>query len=186
MYRLVTGASIQRSSSHDFQERINTMPVASEIANAAGGFKMNANLFEKSLEGLSAEEWQVCPSESSNALIWIAGHIVWARSRALGMMGTEWSKPWLGMFARGTKPADAAGCPTSAEVIAAWHEAKAALDAALEGISSEALAAAAPERVPSFDGKLSGTISFFAIHESYHVGQAAYVRKCLGHGQTAG
>jgi uncharacterized damage-inducible protein DinB len=162
------------------------MPVPTEIANAAGGFRMNANLFEKSLEGLSAEEWQACPNQSANALIWIAGHIVWARSRALGLLGADWSKPWLGLFARGTKPADAAECPSSDEVIAAWHEAKAALDAALENISSDALSASAPERIPSFDGKLSGTISFFAIHESYHVGQAAYVRKCLGHGQTAG
>jgi uncharacterized damage-inducible protein DinB len=162
------------------------MPVATEIVNAAGGFRINANLFEKSLEGISAAEWLACPNESANALIWIAGHIVWARSRALGLLGTEWSKPWLGLFARGTKPADATECPSSEEVIAAWHEVKAALDAALESISAEALSAPAPERIPSFDGKLSGTISFFAIHESYHVGQAAYVRKCLGHGQTAG
>jgi uncharacterized damage-inducible protein DinB len=167
-------------------ERINIMPAATEIANTAGSFRMNANLFEKSLEGLSAAEWQACPSESANALIWIAGHIVWARSRALGLLGTEWSKPWLPLFARGSKPADLADCPTSEEVIAAWQEVKAALDAALEGVSAEALSAPAPERIPSFDGKLGGTISFFAIHESYHVGQAAYVRKCLGHGQTAG
>jgi uncharacterized damage-inducible protein DinB len=162
------------------------MPAATEIANAAGGFRMNANLFEKSLEGISAEEWRCSPSESSNALMWIAGHIVWARSRALALLGIQWSKPWLARFARGAKQADAADCPTPEEVIDAWREAKAALDAALEGASAETLAAPAPERIPSFDGKLSGTIGFLAIHESYHVGQAAYVRKCLGHGQVAG
>jgi len=162
------------------------MPATTEIANTAGSFRMNANLLEKSLEGINAAEWQACPSESSNPLIWIAAHIVWARSRALSLLGTEWSKPWLASFARGAKPVNAAECPTSEEVIAAWNEVKAALDDALENVSAEALSAPAPERIPSFDGKLGGTISFFAIHESYHVGQAAYVRKCLGHGQTAG
>ena len=162
------------------------MPAVTEIANTAGSFRMNANLLEKSLEGISGAEWQACPSEASNPLIWIAGHIVWARSRALALLGAEWSKPWLTLYARGAKPASDAECPTPEEVIAAWHEVKAALEAALEKVSAEALSAPAPERIPSFDGKLGGTISFFANHESYHVGQAAYVRKCLGHGQTAG
>ena len=36
--------------------RIQIMPVATEIANAAGAFRFNAGLLEKSLEGLSAEE----------------------------------------------------------------------------------------------------------------------------------
>jgi hypothetical protein len=177
---------VQIVESNDIEESNNTMPAAAEIAQTAGSFRMNANLLEKSLEGINAAEWQACPSESSNPLIWIAGHIVWARSRALALLGTEWTKPWLALFARGVKPASGAECPTSDEVIAAWREVKAALDTALENVSAEALSAPAPERIPSFDGKLGGTISFFANHESYHVGQAAYVRKCLGHGQTAG
>jgi hypothetical protein len=162
------------------------MPVASPIANTAGSFKMNATLLEKSLEGINAAEWMACPSESSNPLIWIAGHIVWARSRALALLGTEWSKPWLALYARGAKTADGEECPTPEEVIAAWHEVKAIFDDALEDVTEEALSAPAPERIPSFDGKLGGTISFFANHESYHVGQAAYVRRCLGHGRVAG
>jgi hypothetical protein len=162
------------------------MPVASQIAHAAGSFNMNAKLLENSFEGLTPEEWQKCPGDRSNPMIWIAGHIVWARSRALALLGVEWSKPWLALFARGAKSDHGVECPTSEEVIAAWHEGKAALDAALENVTAEALSAPAPERIPSFDGKLGGTISFFANHESYHVGQAAYVRKCLGRGQTAG
>ena len=34
---------------------------------------------------------------------------------------------------------------------------------------------------PCLDGKLSGLINFMALHETYHVGQAAYVRSWLGH-----
>jgi uncharacterized damage-inducible protein DinB len=166
--------------------RILNMPVASQIAQANGSFRFNADLLDKSLEGVTAEEWGRCPCESSNSLTWIAGHIVWARSRTLAMMGTEWSKPWLPLFARGSKQAEAGDCPSSDEILAAWNEVKAVLDGALENASAEKLNAPGPERVPSFDGKLSGTIAFMANHESYHVGQAAYLRRWLGHGQISG
>jgi hypothetical protein len=162
------------------------MPVDSQIANAAGSFRMNAELFERSLEGLSPEEWRACPNESANAFIWIAGHIVWARSRAIGFLGSSWSRPWLPLFARGAKAAEPDQYPTPEEIVLAWHDVKASLSTALEDASAEALSAPSPPGPPSFDGKLSGLISFFAIHESYHVGQAAYVRRCLGRGQVSG
>jgi DinB superfamily len=162
------------------------MPVPTEIAHAARGFQMNAQLFEKSLEGLTSEEWCCCPSKSPNGLIWVAGHIVWSRSRALAFLGTQWSKPWLNQFERGAKPGEADQYPATEEIVAAWHEVKATLNAALENVSEEALAAPGPERVPSFDGKVSGLLGFFAWHESYHVGQMAYIRRCLGHTQVAG
>ncbi len=162
------------------------MPVPTEIANAAGSFRMNAELFEKSIAGLDPEEWNSCPNASSNALIWIAGHIVWARSRALTFMGAEWSRPWLPLFARGAKRVDLSEYPVPEEVAAAWHDVKARLNVALEQISVETLSAPGPERVPSFDGKMSGLLSFFALHESYHVGQAAFLRCWLGRGQAAG
>ncbi len=39
---------------------------------------------------------------------------------------------------------------------------------------------------PSADGKLSGTVNFMALHETYHVGQVAYVRSFLGHAGVMG
>lgn len=162
------------------------MPVPSQIAHAAASFQMNAQLLDKSLDGLSAEEWHKRPGDSSNSLIWVAGHIVWARSRVLMLLGKEWSRPWLSLFERGSKPGDAAGYPPLEELVAAWKEVKASLSEALEGASAEALAAPGPGKIPSFDGKLSGVVAFMAWHEGYHVGQAAYLRRWLGHGQVAG
>jgi hypothetical protein len=34
---------------------------------------------------------------------------------------------------------------------------------------------------PSSDGKESGIVDFLAIHETYHIGQASYLRGWLGH-----
>ncbi len=162
------------------------MPIPTQIAHAAASFRMNAQLLDKSFDGLSAEEWEKCPGDSSNNMIWIAGHIVWARSRVLMLLGKEWSRPWLDLFQRGSNPGDAAGYQSPEELVAAWEDVKTVLSPALEEASAEVLAAPGPEKIPSFDGKLSGVVAFLAWHEGYHVGQAAYLHRWLGHGQVAG
>jgi hypothetical protein len=162
------------------------MPVPSQIVHAAASFRMNAGLLSKSIDGLTAEEWHSRPGVSGNAMIWVAGHILWARSLTLRLLGKEWSRPWLARFERGSNPADAAGYPSPEEVAAAWKDVQTELSAALEEVSAETVSGPGPEKLPNFDGMLSGAIGFLAWHEGYHVGQAAYLRSWLGHGGVAG
>jgi uncharacterized damage-inducible protein DinB len=162
------------------------MPIASEIAVAANIYRQNHALLEKSIEGLTDEEWNRRPGDSSNSVLWVVGHIVWARSRAIQFAGGSWTKPWLPLFARGAKPLTPAEYPSPEEVVTGWKEASTSLTAALEEASPEVLSAPAPEKSPSFDGKMGGMVTFLASHEAYHVGQAAYLRCWLGHGRAAG
>ena len=92
----------------------------------------------------------------------------------------------LPLFARGSKVVDPIEYPPADEIVLAWKDVKASLCTAMEDVSEGALSAPGPEKVPSFDGKLSGLVSFFAFHETYHVGQACYLRRWLGHGQVIG
>ena len=162
------------------------MPVPSPIAQAAIQYGQNHDLLEKSFQGLSPDEWLKSPAECSNNLLWIAGHIVWARSMALGFLGSLWSRPWLSLFARGAKLVDPAQYPSQEEVITAWRDVSESLTAALENASVEALSAPSPVKSPSFDGKMSGLVSFLAFHETYHVGQICYLRCWLGHDGVVG
>ncbi len=162
------------------------MPVASQIAHAAGSYRFNAGLFEKSVDGLSPDDWHRRPGDCANAMIWVAGHIVWARSRTLFFLGKQWSKPWLQLFARGSMPGEDCAYPLPEEIVSAWHEVKAVLTVTLEETTAEALSVPGPEKLPSFDGMLSGAVSFMAWHETYHVGQTALLHRWLGHGQVAG
>lgn len=162
------------------------MSVIQEAAQTASTFRQNAQIFNKSAAGLAPGEWLQRPGERGNHLLWIMGHAMWSRSGVLKLLGCEWSRPWLGMFGRGAKLEDAARYPSPAEVTQAWQEVDGALTAAFEKCTAEKLATAAPERIPSFDGKLSGTLAFLAFHESYHAGQAAYLRTWLGHDGVAG
>ena len=85
------------------------------------------------------------------------------------------------LYARGEKCVDCPDAPKPKEVLEAWDESCARLNKAMEAASEELLdTPAARPGPPSADGKLSGTINFMVLHETYHVGQAAYIRSWLG------
>ncbi len=161
------------------------MPVPS-LSTAAHAYRQNAALLNKSFEGLTAEEWLASPKSTSNPELWILGHVVWARSMALKLLGSPWERPWLSLFARGAKLPEPSQYPSPEEMMLGWQEVCANLTTALEGATDEVLSAPTPEKSPSFDGKVGGMVTFLAFHEAYHVGQAAYLRCWMGHSQIVG
>ena len=162
------------------------MPIVPEFVTTAHIYKRNEALLAKAIEGLTAEQWTCRPQDSGNSALWVVGHIVWARSRALKLFGVSWTAPWLTHFERGSKAEDTSHYPSSDEVLTAWKEISAGMPAALEAASPEAMAAPAPPPSPSFDGTIGGLVSFLAMHETYHVGQAVYLRRLLGHDRVVG
>ena len=75
-----------------------------------------------------------------------------------------------------------AAYPSGHALLDGWKDAGELLAKALENAEEEKLAAPAPQPgPPSADGKLSGTVSFMAWHETYHVGQVSYLCCWLGH-----
>jgi len=166
------------------------MIAATELTVASQMFKCNNGYIAKGIDGLNDEEWQARPNETSNSMLWIVGHIVWARTMALKALGAPWAaaeaNPWLALFKRGSSPEAIAQYPAHEVVVGAWQDVDAALDVALEGTSEATLAASAGEKSPSFDGTIGGLINFLAHHEAYHAGQAAYLRRWLGHDGVAG
>jgi hypothetical protein len=162
------------------------MPIPSQIAGAAHNFQFNTGLFNKSIDGLTNEEWLRRPNDKSNHLMWIFGHVIWARGVMLKFLESEYSKPWFPLFARGAKLDESAQYPTPEEAKAAWEEITARLTAAMESVSEEVLSKPSPQGIPSPNGKVSGVAGFLAHHETYHLGQTAYLRSWLGHGGIVG
>lgn len=160
--------------------------MAETAGNLAGSFRFNAGIFDKAVEGIAPESWLLKPGAKSNHLLWIAGHLVWCRKMVLRMLGSECPRPWEKLFARGAKPVAPEEYPKPEEVLAAWSEVSKKLDEALDGVSPDLLAQSAPPQGPSFDGRISGSIAFLSAHESYHIGQMAYLRKWLGYSQAVG
>jgi len=163
------------------------MPVAPQITAAAAMFRQNDSLLPKAFEGMTAEEWNRRPNETTNSLLWEVGHMAWARERTLHFIGVDRSTPSLNEFARGKGCADTSKYPSPEELVEAWKEVSGVLTAALEAATVEMLSAPPPAQAPpSIDGTVGGIVSFMAYHETYHFGQAAYISRWLGHASLMG
>lgn len=139
---------------------------------------MNTRLFINALEGVTDEQAKHRISEHNNPFCWLATHTVWARYNICAMLGKPVTKnPYEGMFEkfRAYTPTDT--FPTMAEVKEEWNKASALLKEALETVTEEHLAADCPLKSPIGDHSFGGTIAFLAQHESYDLGQIAFLKK---------
>jgi hypothetical protein len=159
--------------------------MSTDFFNIAGIFKTNTELFKKTIQGIPPERWFASPGNDSNHLMWIAGHVVVHRGMVLRILGQEWSAPWQSLFVRGGSPVATEQYPAVEEIVRSWDEVSTQLASSLEGAPDEMLAQPSSKGI-TLDGKVSGKIAFLSLHECYHVGQMAYLRKWLGHGQTVG
>jgi uncharacterized damage-inducible protein DinB len=157
------------------------MPLSPRLEVASQSFSLNSSFLKQGLAGLTDEDWLKRPSDQANHILWIVGHITWSRAMVLARLGDKWTLPWMQLYGRGTKCVDCPEAPSPRSVMDAWEESCSRLKQAMESATEELLdTPAARPGPPSADGKLSGIVNFMALHETYHIGQAAYVRSCLG------
>ncbi|MCJ8164245.1 DinB family protein [Pontibacter sp. E15-1] len=141
---------------------------------------MNSRLFLNSLEGVTEEQATERISDHNNPLIWLATHTVWARYNMSMLLGKPAEhNPYDGKFDN-FRPYDAAeDYPSLAEVNAEWQKATALLAEALQSASEAHLAADCPIKSPIGDFTNAGTFAFLVQHESYDIGQMAFLKKYL-------
>ena len=143
------------------------MPLSPRLAVASSSFNLNASFLKQGLAGMSDADWVTRPNGHCNHIQWIVGHLAFSR--------------WMHLYARGAKCVESPEAPTPTEMMEAWEESCSRLNAALETASEDLLDMPAPKPgPPSADGLLCGTVNFMALHETYHVGQASFVRSWLG------
>jgi DinB superfamily len=157
-----------------------------DFRNVSGMFKANTDIISKAIADVQPEDWFRTPGDDSNHLMWLLGHVVIHRGQVLKTLGNDWNSSWAALFTRGSQRVDNAEYPTVAEMRAAWGEISQQLKAALREPSPDVLTKPTPEGPPSFDKTLSGTVAFYAFHDTYHAGQVSFLRKWLGYGQTIG
>jgi hypothetical protein len=69
--------------------------------------------------------------------------------------------------------------PGKDELERAWREAGVLVRDALSGVTEATLSRSGP-RLPGSDGTVLGGVAFLLQHESYHIGQLAYIRRMYG------
>lgn len=149
------------------------------IDGAKESFRTSGDYIVRMVEDLSDEEWFKRPAENLNHMAWIVGHIIWARGAMVTHLGAEFTEPWLSKFARGEKLQLQSEYPSPADLKKGLRDVSTALSTAFDNVTPETLQKPV-ERIPTADGKISGMANFLALHDTYHVGQASYLRSWLG------
>jgi hypothetical protein len=152
-------------------------PLVSQSSQLYG---ISTALVERALRDFSDEEARQRIEGNSNCMLWLFAHLTAARCSLAGMLGVRKDVAWREYFGKGSKGDDFARYPTLAEVRQVWREITPLLVQGLETASDEQLSATPPRDFPIPDKTMRGAILFLAYHESYHVGQMSYLRKCLG------
>ena len=148
-------------------------------------FAFSDPLIHQALEGLTQEELWRPLTPSNNPLIWVAGHIVQTRAMVLQMLGQQADTGWGCLFDRGAKLGDPGHYPSGSEVARVMNGITPRLHAALAVLEDEQLNRPSSLPIPGLK-TLTDELAFFALHDAYHVGQLAYLRKGLGYPGLAG
>jgi len=157
-----------------------------DFKNISGMFRTNTDIINKAIADVQTEDWFRTPGDDSNHMMWLLGHVVVHRGQVLKVLGVDWNSSWASLFARGSQRVNDAEYPTVDEMRAAWDEISQQLNSTLREPAPDVLTRAAPQGAPSFDKTTSGTVAFYAFHDTYHTGQLSFLRKWLGYGQTIG
>jgi uncharacterized damage-inducible protein DinB len=149
-------------------------------------FRTSDQLFHRAVDGIKREDLLRRPHDGSNPLIWVAGHAMTARGSLAKIVGERVENQWSDLFARGAAVDSNDIYPEVTEIISLWDTVTEKLMSGLEQLSDDELAQPAPFPIPTGDNTKRGAIVFLNYHETYHIGQMAYLRKWLGYSQLVG
>lgn len=151
--------------------------VAGPLANI---FATNDSFINRSIAGLSEDDLWHRPTSQCNPIFWLLGHVVHTRGAALRMLGDDFRTGWGDKFQRGSSIQDRTFYPSFSEVERFRVETKDRLATRLATVTDEHLSREATGHALPNCRIVADQIAFLGLHEAYHVGQMAYVRKMLG------
>ena len=140
-------------------------------------FNLNDRLFHNALEGVTQEQADERISGHNNPPTWIAAHTVSTRYLALMVLGRPAQDPYQDLFENFKGYDPALKYPQVDNIKAEWDKVTSLLKQAMDGATGEQLNAEAPFKNPTGDFTNAGTLAFLAQHESYDIGQMAFLKK---------
>lgn len=151
-----------------------------QLAPLAAILDLNTDLLLNSLDGLADEEARIRLAGGGNSIAFLAAHLTDSRHFLAARIGRPLANPLSRVLADARSVEDIAEWPPLEELRAAWSAVSLRLVSALEALSAADLAHPDGSRFPLGDGSRLGVITFLVQHDSYHVGQVAFLRRQLG------
>ena len=120
-------------------------------------------------------------------MFWIYGHVVQTRATMLALLDDPFETAWTTFHSRGSAlHGKRSRYPSREDIDRTHRQIVDRLRARFDLLTEQDLAA--PARGKQLPGArtVGDQLAFLAFHESYHIGQLAYVCKALGHSAIAG
>ena len=150
------------------------------LAPLAALLRLNTGLFLNAVADLDEVAATARPNAHTNNVGFIGGHLVETRAWTSRYLGLEETSPFGGVLEHATAMEDIAALPSLAAIRAAWRDLSPRLEARVEMLTEGELMGLSSQRFPGVPETMLGSIAFLVQHESYHIGQLAYLRKFLG------
>lgn len=144
-------------------------------ATFSGMFTFQEGIYHHALDNLKKEDALKRPTEHSNHINWLLGHILHCRFMLANMLGIKAENPFGNTYWTAIENKDYPGLN---DLVTQFPGISSLLVERLAGMSNEQLDATPAKGQPS----LAEMVAFFIYHEAYHIGQIGYARKAIGLG----
>jgi uncharacterized damage-inducible protein DinB len=154
------------------------------LAPLAAILDLNTDLLLNTLEGLSEAESQHRLEGGGNSIAFLACHLTDSRHFLASRLGHPLPNPLARYLADAKSIDEIRSWATLDQVRTAWLSISGHLQSALQVLSPSDLVRTGLHRFAFPDPTALGLIAFLTQHDSYHLGQAAFVRRQLGKPMT--
>jgi len=151
-----------------------------KVALLAQQYRINRLLVSAALKDLAVVKIEARIGDEGNSMKWLVGHLASSRYVLARHLGVDEENPYGGLFARGAEVKPESAYPSLEAIRTAWEDIAEKVERRLEKLSDDDLAAPLEGQYPINDGTIMSAIAFLSLHESYHVGQLAYIRRLHG------
>ena len=151
-----------------------------QVQPLAALYNLNTDLLLNCLDGLADAEAQRRLEAGGNSITFLAEHLTDTRHYLVTKLGQPLPNPVARYLADVRSIEEITEWPTLDEVRSAWLAVSDHLQAVLAGLSAASLAEPNVHRFPLEDTSRLGLVAFLAQHDSYHLGQIAFIRRQLG------
>ncbi len=145
-------------------------------------FRMNFYIAGVNLDGISHEESLVRAVETGNHINWLVGHVVATRNLLLPSLHQQpvWGEETQVLYRRGSSGAIDADYLPFDDVMRAFRETHERILAGVASLTDDELAAPAPFSPGGGPETLGSLLTKSTVHEGYHLGQTAILRRVVG------
>jgi uncharacterized damage-inducible protein DinB len=150
------------------------------VAPLAAILDLNTDLLLNCLDGLTDEEVRHRLAGGGNSLAFLIAHLTDTRHFLASRLKHPLPNPLTPLLADARSIDDIRGWPPVDELRRAWRTISDHLSEVLPSLIEEELSEPNVHRFPMSDSTRLGMIAFLTQHDSYHVGQAAFLRRQIG------